>query len=512
MNQDKIHDALNLLDDDMIEAVDRLRVEKKKKKKRWVPYISVAACVLVLFVGLASAGALGLLGGQAKSDKVISDEFLEGEPEYVKKPISENNDNEEDDTMNKRILMAVVAATLIVTMIVPLAGCATKVKAKDLTDGIKAEKVDKTDGMSTGNEALTDFAINLFNASNEGKGNTLISPLSVIYALAMTANGAEGDTLKQMEEVFGMSMDELNPYLYTYKNNLPQGDKYKLHMANSIWYRENVFTPNKNFLQENVNYYGAELYESPFNDETVKDINNWVKNNTDKMIDKIVDEVDGDMVMYLINALAFDAKWDTKYEKKDIKDGKFTLENGSETDVEFMYSTEKEYIEDEDAKGFIKYYKDKKYAFVALLPDEDVYVSEYLASLNGEKITSLLKNKKTCTVKAAIPKFEAEYEIVMNDALRELGIKDAFTTDADFSAMGSADGILYIDTVIHKTYISVDENGTKAAAVTSVGVKGASAIKPDEVKEVYLDRPFAYMIIDCENNVPIFIGTTMEVK
>ena len=154
MNQDKIHDALNLLDDDMIEAVDRLRVKKKKKKKRWVPYISVAACVLVLFVGLASAGALGLLGGQAKSDKVVSDENINdgpehvknepaANPEYNKKPIGENRDNEEDDTMNKRILMAVVAATLIVTMIVPLAGCATKVKAKDFTEGIKAERLIK---------------------------------------------------------------------------------------------------------------------------------------------------------------------------------------------------------------------------------------------------------------------------------------------------------------------------------------------------------------------------------
>ena len=265
----------------------------------------------------------------------------------------------------------------------------------------------------------------------------------------------------------------------------------------------------------NADYYGANIYKSDFNSkQTVRDMNNWVKNETDGMIPKIIEEIPPDALMYLVNALVFEAEWSDVYENKQVKRGSFTNANGIAQSVDMMYSTEGRYIEDEDAVGFIKYYVAHKYAFVALLPDEGVTVSEYLADLDGERLNALSSEAEFATVNAAIPKFETEYKTDLAPILGEMGMSDAFSPEeADFSRLGSSsDGNIYINRVIHEAHIQVGEKGTKAGAVTLVELKGGGTSPDAEPKEVYLDRPFIYMIIDCENNVPLFIATMNDVK
>ena len=202
--------------------------------------------------------------------------------------------------------------------------------------------------------AVADFAVRLFKACAKEGENTLLSPLTVLSALAMTANGAVGETRSQMEAALGMSVEELNLYLYTYIKNLPQQEKAKLSLANSIWFTDDEgFTVNRDFLQINANYYGADIYKAPFNSRTCKDINNWVKQNTNQMIPKILKDILPDAVMYLVNALAFEGEWYEAYEKTQVKDGVFKKEDGSEQNVEFMYGTESSYHENENATGFI---------------------------------------------------------------------------------------------------------------------------------------------------------------
>ena len=180
----------------------------------------------------------------------------------------------------------------------------------------------------------------------------------------MTANGAKEETLAQMESVLGMTKDELNIYLYSYMKKLPNGEKYKLSLANSIWFTDDEsFTVNRDFLQTNADYYGADIYKSPFDQKTCKEINKWVEDNTDGMIPEILDEINSEAVMYLVNALAFDAEWAKLYRESSVKYGKFTKEDGSEQNVELMYNTENVYLEDDNASGFMKYYKDGKYAW-----------------------------------------------------------------------------------------------------------------------------------------------------
>ena len=417
--------------------------------------------------------------------------------------------------MKTRISLIIVSLFLICAMAVNLTGCATmEVQAKNLMEGITPNQVSALDDLSSQNTDVTDFAIRLFKASEESGKNTLISPLSVLCALVMTANGAEKETLAQMEEVLGMTTEELNLYLYSYMQNLPQGEKYKLSLANSIWFTEDErFTVNQNFLQTNADYYGADIYKAPFDKQTCKDINNWVKDKTDEMIPEILDEIPADAIMYLVNALAFEAEWPEIYEKQQVRDGKFTKEDGTKRDVDFMYSTEGTYLEDENATGFKKYYKGGKYAFVAMLPNEGVSVSEYITSLTGESLNALLSNPQHGTVHTSIPKFETEYTVEMSEILKDMGMTEAFDMyNADFEGLGaSTAGNIFINSVLHKTFISVGEKGTKAGAATIVEMNDGAAAEPQEPKEVYLDRPFVYMLIDCENNIPFFIGTMMDV-
>ena len=390
-------------------------------------------------------------------------------------------------------------------------------KFDDLMDGIKprGNTGDAADLTDVSDAAVTDFAIRLFKESMADGENTLISPLSVLVALSMTANGADNETLSQMEAVLGMPIDQLNTWISTYMANLPEEEKYKLSLANSIWFTDDErFTVNQDFLQTNADYYGADIYRAPFDDDTCKDINKWVKDNTDGLIKNILDQIPKEAVMYLINALAFDAEWQDIYFESQVREGEFTTENGEKRNVDMMYSEENKYLEDKHATGFIKYYKDRKYAFAALLPKEGTTVSEYIASLDGEHLNNLLTNAKSAFVNTSIPKFETEYDVEMSAVLSGMGMPDAFSgATADFSKLGhSTAGNIFINRVLHKTFISVDERGTKAGAATVVEMNDECALIIEDPKQVFLDRPFVYMLIDCETNQPFFIGTMMDVE
>lgn len=419
----------------------------------------------------------------------------------------------------------IFAVILIFIMTVSLIACEKTDNSKinnDDTQNTEIVSNCKTYNPEDAKNAVMDFSVKLFqNSVNPpyesqkiADENVLISPTSVLTALVMTANGAQNETLAQMEEVFGITCEPLNDYMKTYLNNLPDEKKYKLHMANSIWIKdEEEFTVNKEFVEINKTFFDTNVYEKEFNKNTLREINRWVEKNTDGMIEEVLNEIPEDAVMYLINALAFEAEWEEIYKSTQIRQGVFTLQNDIKQDVEFMYSEENLYLEDEKATGFVKYYADQKYAFVALLPKEDVTIQEYVASMSGSKLQELLEHPQEVPVNAVIPKFEVEDDILLNDNLKVMGIVDAFDAKtADFTGIGThTDGNLFINRVIHKTHMQVDEKGTKAGAATVVEVNLESAMESPDSKNVRLDRPFIYMIIDCENNQPIFMGTLQQV-
>ncbi len=414
--------------------------------------------------------------------------------------------------MRKMIAFLLLAAMLLCIF----TGCGENTaigKTMALSDGIPAKRLNTDSVTLNGDYAVsaTDFAVRLFKESARSGENTLISPVSVLYALSMTANGANGETKTQMETVLGAPVSELNDYLCAYMRSLPESEKYKLSIANSIWFTDNTgFTVNKDFLHANADYYGADIYQAPFDASTCDDINKWVEDKTDGMVKDILDEIPSDAIMYLVNALAFDAEWLKIYDESEVRDGIFTTEDGETQDAKFMYSEESRYLEGENATGFIKYYADEKYAFAALLPDEGVTVDEYVSSMTGESLHKMLSNPQSVNVSTAIPKFESEYSTDMANILAAMGMPDAFNKhNADFTGLGVSEaGDIFIGRVLHKTKIAVDEKGTKAGAATVVEMKTESC--PEYSHAVYLDRPFVYMLIDREANLPLFIGTMMD--
>ena len=416
------------------------------------------------------------------------------------------------------------AMILIAVMLCGTAGCAKsgngddriiKAKAADLMKGVTPGEVTVDAAPSDFGASVNDFSLRLFRESNKAAKdgeNTLVSPLSVLLALSMTANGAQAETLTQMEAVLGMPVDKLNEFAYSYMHSLPKDRKFygALSIADSIWFKADPdFTADRDFLQTNADYYDAQIYSAPFDGKTLKDINKWVKDKTDGMIPTILDSIPESAIMYLINAMAFDAEWRDVYKDYQVQDGIFTTAGGTDKRVPFMYSEVRSYLEDEGAVGFLRYYKGGRYAFAALLPNEGKTPAEYLETLTGEHLSDMLANVQNCKVATALPKFKTEYSVEMSGILQSMGMTQAFDMEnADFGKMGTVppDRNISIGRVLHKTVIEVTERGTRAGAATVVEMLDGTAAMPEERKEVYLNRPFIYMLIDCDAGIPFFIG------
>ncbi len=212
----------------------------------------------------------------------------------------------------------------------------------------------------------------------------------------------------------------------------------------------------------------------------------------------------------MINAIVFEAEWERIYTEYDIREGFFTALDGSQQKAEFMHSEESAYLDDGRAIGFIKPYAGNLYSFAALLPNEGVDLGDYIAGLSGNGFLETIAGAQSTPVAATLPKFSYDYRIKMNEALKIMGMPRAFSPwEADFSKLGrSSRGNIFIGEVLHKTFIRVDERGTKAGAVTKVEMKDEAYI---ETKSVVLDRPFVFAIIDNASNLPLFIGSLAEI-
>ena len=408
----------------------------------------------------------------------------------------------------KKLLAAVLAAACFLG----LAGCASQtIAATDLTKNVKktaqAPSLDEAAQDRT-IEDLTGFGVKLLQ-NEMGKTDPLISPLSIAAALSMTANGAVGETKAQMEEVLGASADTLSSSFAALQSAL-KNDK-QLKLANSIWLKD---TPTLHvedaFLQKNADCFGAGIYAAPFDDSTKTAINDWVKEKTDGMIPEILDKISADSVVYLVNALAFDAKWEDIFETTQVRTGRFTSREGVEQTGDFLYGETSQYLSGEHAEGFLKYYEGQKYAFAALLPEAGMDITDFVSGLTGQALHAILSSPQTETVEFGLPKFKTAFDTELSESLKALGMTDAFDGEkADFSALGSSDeGNILISRVLHKTFIQVDEAGTKAGAATAVDmVTGSAAEYPHSV---YLERPFVYMIVDMETKLPVFLGALTE--
>ena len=365
------------------------------------------------------------------------------------------------------------------------------------------------------------FAIDLFKEaclSDIDKNiNTFISPDSVMTAMGMCANGANKQTFDEINAVLlkDMTLDDFNSMINT--NNMAANNlqAVKFNSANSVWVNKNIIdTLRPSFEQTLKESYNAEIEMTPFNMSTPTTINEWVSKNTQGMIPEIVKELPNDAAMYLINAVAFDAEWQTPYTDINIHEhGIFTDENGKDKECVMLCSTENSYFESKDAIAVIKPYTEQ-YSFMGILPKTSV--SQYVSDMDISTWTELIHSEINVPVETQIPEFTCIYDITLSDALQKMGIKEAFTDKADFSKMIPPEKkneiSLSIGEVYHKAFIDVNRKGTKAAAATAIEMTVNSIEeKPVETKQVYLNKPFVYAIVDNITKRPIFIGTVLHV-
>lgn len=364
-------------------------------------------------------------------------------------------------------------------------------------------------------KSLADLTLKLLNScyADNKKDSTMISSLSIVTALAMAANGAEGNTLKQMEDIIGcgQNIEGLNQQLFNLYSSLTSTANASFKAANSAWVSSDPsFHINNNFIKRIENTFDADIVSIDYSDaaKAAESINGWCNEKTDGMIPQVVSEdvLSADTVLCLLNALCFDALWQEQVPDYAVHDMTFRGFKGDVT-ASFLFSEENTYISGKNVTGFVKPYCGGQYAFAVLLPDEGISVSDYLAALDGNTLTTLLKGTSREKVVTRMPEFSSDYSVSLKDILKSFGMTDAFSSCADFTGMGQSDlGPVKISDVIHKTHIEVDNSGTRAAAVTAV-ICDAKNCDIEQPKMVTVDRPFIYAITDVNTGMPLFIGT-----
>ena len=360
-------------------------------------------------------------------------------------------------------------------------------------------------------ESYMDFAANmLINATDDE--NVVLSPLSLYNALCMTAAGTNGKTLKELEKLLGenMSISDINTFIH-YLNCRVQSlnsEEGKVTSANSIWIND-TYSVKAQFLQTIVNYFDAEVFRTNLSDaKAAEEINRWVSKNTDGEIENLLSDLPDNTAMTLVNTLLFDDEWVTPYGENHIYEGTF---NESETAC-FMQSNEM-LIKSSDAKGFVKSYKNTPLKLVAILPNEGVSLDEYVSSLSGSKLETLfesLNGIRRC--EAHLPQFELRTKLSLNDTVKAMGCELMFTEDANFDSLTMSKGLSVSD-ILQESFIKVTPKGTKAGSATAVVVApGASETVESDFETLVFDRPFLFMIVENECNLPLFIGTVKTLR
>jgi serpin B len=347
--------------------------------------------------------------------------------------------------------------------------------------------------------------------------NLFVSPSSVLFALAMTYNGAEGETRQAMEramELQGLSLPEVNRDFADLKSTLASADpKVQLTIANSLWARKE-FSLKPDFIQRTRRFYAAEVTSLDFNNPAAPaTINSWVNNNTGGRIEKIVDQIDSDTVLFLINAIYFKGQWTTEFEKAKTREDDFNLAGGSQKKLPMMWQSGKYlYYKAKDFQAVSLPYGTGRMSMYVFLPNKGTTLDQFERNLTVEGWETWMRSFRVAPGEVTLPRFKIEYEVELNDALKALGMTEAFDSQrANFSGMAQVgQERLFISEVKHKTFAEVNEEGTVAAAVTSVGVRMTSAEIPQEPFIMKVDRPFFVVIRDSLTGTLLFMGSIAD--
>jgi serpin B len=366
------------------------------------------------------------------------------------------------------------------------------------------------------------FAFDLYAKLRGAEGNLFFSPYSISTALAMTRAGARGDTAAEMDQTlhFTLPENQLQPAfgaLIKEVNGDPADAKrgYQLSTANALWGQKG-FAFNADFLKLVNGNYGAGLNEADFKNATEQargTINAWVEKETRDKIKNLLQQGDltPDTRLVLTNAIYFKGDWAGPFKKELTKEEPFHLTADKKADAPLMHRTgEYKYLDGGTFQALELPYSGKHLTMVVLLPKKVAGLLDFEKDLTADKLTEWVGGLREQKVIVSLPKFKTTQRVSLGRTLAEMGMKKAFTTNADFSGMGGEPGDLAISDVIHKAFIDVNEEGTEAAA-TAVGVVGASAVRVAPSPPVFrADHPFVFLIRDTRSNSILFLGRLVD--
>ncbi|WP_294082820.1 serpin family protein [Proteiniphilum sp. UBA5384] len=340
--------------------------------------------------------------------------------------------------------------------------------------------------------------------------NFMVSPLSLSMVLSMTGNGAVGETKAAMQKMLKMedfSDADFNSYYKKMKEALLKTDpSTKLSIANAIF--TNQFIPIKpDFIAANQSFYDATVKPVDFGlPQTVNIINNWASDNTNELIKKVIENTRAEDLMYLFNAIYFKGIWTSEFNKKNTDQQPFTYENGTRKQVDMMKQTSKfNYTVDENMQLVQLPYGNQAFSMMVLLPAQGKKLQEIVTAIRREGYWEGVKSSlREAEIELSLPKFKTEYSKKLNDVLTKMGMGIAFSDAADFSRM--SDVSAKINFVKQDTYISTDETGTEAAAVTSVGMMMTSLPVTPQKVVFNANHPFLYMIQENSTGAILFMG------
>jgi serine protease inhibitor len=359
-------------------------------------------------------------------------------------------------------------------------------------------------------EADNRFGLKLFKEvvfEEDTDKNIFISPLSVSMALGMTYNGADGSTEEAMRttiELSDLTLEEINESYKSLIEYLVGLDPdVEFDIANSIWYYE-LYTFEEDFLDMCETYFNALVSGLDFNNPSAKDIiNDWVSENTNGKIEEIVDNIGADIVMFLINAIYFKGTWTYEFDENLTHEDTFHLLDDSQVLCDMMeIEGEFKYFNNSDFQIIELPYGSECFSMNIILPRPEKNIDSLISEFNQENWNQWIDSLSTHGVNLQLPKFTLEYEKLLNDVLSSLGMEVAFNPGlADFTKMYKGPYNLFISKVKHKTFVKVDEEGTEAAAATSVEM-GITSVNPF----MRIDRPFIFAIRENYSGTILFIG------
>lgn len=398
-----------------------------------------------------------------------------------------------------------IIKVILSLVVLSAAGCET---SSQFNDEIPVRELTRSEKQIVA--SADNFALKIFKniAVSESGKNVFISPLSISMALGMTLNGADGTTYEAMRNTLslsGITQQEINESYQSLIDLLTKIDsKVIMQIANSIWYR-NTISVKPDFLELNRKYFNAAVNPMNFNDPaTINVINNWVKESTNGKIDKIVEQIDPATIMFLINAIYFKGTWKYQFDKNKTLDDVFKKETGETIACRMMNLENDFYLSSNDSFTVIDLpYGRGNFSMTILLPAKDKTIKDVIGTLTDASWAGLINNLSKMKRQLYMPKFKLEYKINLNETLKSLGMGVAFEPfGANFKKLYDGIENAYISDVDHKTFIDVNEEGTEAAAVTSVTI-GVTSIMDSVIR---LDRPFIFAIREKASNCILFIG------